>query len=251
LKRLKIKGKLIDKNITYIANSKPLKMRKISLNSILVFNGLIVLVIALALLATRLLLSLLPLGDFTGVVYAIAFLLFLYLSAILAYRLFLKFYPLLPNSENSVEIPEGSKQEFIYHVYLLFYLMLFLPLMNSRLIPITFMRAVYQMLGAKLGANTYCSGLILDPPFTEIGDNTLLGQDCILTCHVIEGKRLAFNKIQIGNHVTIGAKAVIMAGVIIEDRAIVGAGAVVTKGTKIQVKEVWGGVPAKKIKTLS
>ena len=107
------------------------------------------------------------------------------------------------------------------------------------------------MLGAKLGENTYCSGLILDPPLTTIGSNTLLGQDCILACHVIEGKTLAHYPIEIGNNVTIGANATIMAGVTIGDNAIVGAGAVVTKGKEIGAKEVWGGVPARKLQTIN
>jgi acetyltransferase-like isoleucine patch superfamily enzyme len=221
-------------------------MRKISFGAILIFHFLLGLAIILAVLVTQLLIFPLPLGDFTGVICTLAFLIFLYLAAIFIYRLFLRFCPLKTGS-----ITEGSKLEFNYHVYLLFYLILFLPLMQSHLIPISLMRIVYIMLGAKLGENTYCSGLILDPPLATIGSNTLLGQDCILACHVIEGKTLAHYPIAIGNNVTIGANATIMAGVTIGDNAIVGAGAVVIKGSKIGVKEVWVGVPARKLKTLN
>ncbi|SDA22723.1 Hexapeptide repeat of succinyl-transferase [Nitrosospira sp. Nsp18] len=47
---------------------------------------------------------------------------------------------------------------------------------------------------------------------------------------------------------TIGATAVVMSGVTICDDAIVSAGAVVTKGSRIGKGEVWGGVPAKLLK---
>jgi len=41
---------------------------------------------------------------------------------------------------------------------------------------------------------------------------------------------------------------VIMAGVQIGDHAIVSAGAVVTKDTHIAPGEVWGGVPARRLR---
>ena len=48
---------------------------------------------------------------------------------------------------------------------------------------------------------------------------------------------------------TIGATAVVMSGVTIGTGAIVSAGAVVTKGTAIGAGEVWGGVPARLLKS--
>lgn len=218
-------------------------MRKISTRSILVFNSLLIIAILFAILITKISLSRLFFGDFTGLVVTFFFLVFFYLISIFIYRVFLIFFP-LPEGD----IKANSKQEFIVNVYQLFYLIPFHLLLKSQLIPVSLMRVVYVLLGAKMGANTYSSGLIDDPPLTIIGSNTLLGQDCLLTCHIIEGEKLGLQKIRIGNNVTIGAKAVIMAGVTIGDNAIIGAGAVVIKGTKIGAKEVWGGIPAKKIR---
>jgi acetyltransferase-like isoleucine patch superfamily enzyme len=48
--------------------------------------------------------------------------------------------------------------------------------------------------------------------------------------------------------VTIGTTAVVMSDVIIGDGAIVSAGAVVTKGSRIGAGEVWGGMPARRLK---
>jgi acetyltransferase-like isoleucine patch superfamily enzyme len=220
-------------------------MLKINPYSILVFNCLLIISLVLAVVTTKLVLSPVALGDFTGVVYTITFIILLYSISILIYRLFLRFFPLKEG-----QIQPGSKLHFIYHVYLLFYLILFYILTRSKAIPVGLMRLIYLSLGAKLGDNTYCSGTILDPPLTIVGSNTILGQDCVVYAHALEGGKVSHAKIHIGNNVTVGANAVIMSGVMIEDNAIVGAGAIVTKGTTIGSKEVWGGVPAKKIKTL-
>jgi hypothetical protein len=218
-------------------------MRKIGIGEILVFLTLLASALGLAIITTKSLLGRLPLGDFRGVTLVVAAVFFLYLYAFAAYRLFLFFLPL-----GEGEIVEKSREEFGYHVYLLFYLMLFYPLMRSGAMPVPLMRLIYQALGARLGQNTYSSGIILDPLFVEIGANSIVGQFALLVPHVIEGRRLAHNKIRIGNNVTIGAHAVVLSGVSIGDNAIVATGAIVPKGTQIGPSEVWGGVPARLIR---
>jgi acetyltransferase-like isoleucine patch superfamily enzyme len=141
----------------------------------------------------------------------------------------------------------GSQQEFIYHVYILFYLILFYPIMRSGFMPAPFMRGFYLALGTRLGTNTYSQGIIHDPPFVEIGANSVVGQYALLVPHVIEGSRLAHYPIRIGNNVTVGAHAVVLADVVIGDSAIVATGAIVTKGTRIAAGERWGGVPARRL----
>ena len=70
----------------------------------------------------------------------------------------------------------------------------------------------------------------------EIGDNVSVGHNAILHgCKVMD-------------HVLIGMGAIVMAGCLVEKNSIVGAGSVVVKGTHIKSGEVWGGIPAKKIK---
>ena len=216
-------------------------MRKITGPQILVFMTLMSVVLALA-IATDMLLGRLPLGDFRGVAMAVAGIALLYLYALCAYRLFILARP-LPEGE----IPVGSRDEFTYHVYLLFYLVLFYPVMRSGAVPVPLMRLIYLALGARLGANTYSSGIILDPKFVQIGHNSIVGQFALLVPHVIEGIKLAHYPIRIGNNVTIGAHSCVLSGVTIADNAIVATGAVVAKGTQIGPGEIWGGVPARLI----
>lgn len=217
-------------------------VRKILASQIFTFLLILSAVIALAVLTTGGLLGALPLGDFRGVTLMLAAVLFILLYAVGAYRLFLKAMPLPVG-----EIAHHSRAEFTYHVYLLFFLLLFYPVMRSGSVPVPLMRLVYLALGARLGDNTYSSGLILDPIFVEIGDNSIVGQFALLVPHVIEGDKLAHYPIRIGHGVTIGAHSCVLSGVTIGDGAIIATGAVVAKGTQIGAGEVWGGVPAKKI----
>ena len=215
-------------------------MRKITWRQIIVFVTLCVAIVTLATTTAMILPGSLPLGDFRGVIMVLAWALYIYAYAVVVYRLFLAFMP-LPEGE----IPDNSPAEFIYHIYVLFYLIFFYSIMRSGILPAPFMRLFYLALGTRLGINTYSQGIIHDPPFIEIGDNCVVGQGALLIPHVIEGTRLAHYSIHIGNHVTIGANAIVLAGTTIEDDAIVSAGAVVVKGSHIGPGEVWGGVPAK------
>lgn len=218
-------------------------MRKISLAQILTFIALYSIILALGIGSTWLLFGGLPLGDFRGVTLTLAALVLIYLWAFLIYRLFLFMMPLKEG-----DIPEGSHEEFVAHVNILFYLMLFNTLIRTYFLPVPLQRLVYLALGARLGRNTYSAGVFLDPPLTYLGDNCIIGHDAVLFSHAIEGSHLSLSAIRIGNDVTIGATAVLMSGVFIGDGAIVSAGAVVTKGTRIGAGEIWGGVPARPLK---
>ena len=217
-------------------------MRKITIWQIAVFALLLTLSIVTGIVSSLTLASLMPLGGYHEIVVVFNALLLIYLFALLVFRLFLAIFPL-----RAGEIPENSQQEFVYHVYLLFYLILFYPILRSGFVPVPIMRLVYLALGAKLGDNTYSSGIILDAQFVEIGSNSIVGQYALLVPHVIEGKKLAHHPIIMGNNVTIGAGATVLSGVTIGDGAIVSTGAVVTKGSNIGAGEIWGGVPAKQI----
>lgn len=173
----------------------------------------------------------------------------LFLGGALCLLMTLAIYRLLqrvaPLPAGSIDI--GSREESLYHVHLLFYILLFFPLMKSNLLPVPLYRLLYLALGAKLGANTYGGGVLFDPPFIEIGDNTVIGQGCMLVPHVIEGSYLAHHPIRIGNNVTVGANAIVLADVQIGDNVIIAAGAVVPKGSRIANGEVWGGIPARRL----
>ena len=73
----------------------------------------------------------------------------------------------------------------------------------------------------------------------NIGNNVSIGHNAIVHGCTIE------------DNVLIGMGAIVMDDCIVESNSIVGAGSVVVQGTRIKSGEVWGGIPAKKIKDIS
>ena len=166
------------------------------------------------------------------------FLLFL----VLVYRIQMRLFPLKPGV-----VIYNSMERVNAEIHMLFSIMYFVPIMRSFLLPLPFLKLFYQLLGAKLGANTYPSGTLYDPSLINIGSNTILGDNCLFSPHVLETEKLSYAPISVGNNVMIGMRSIILSGAIIEDNAIVAAGALVKKGTHIKAGEVWAGVPAKKV----
>lgn len=99
----------------------------------------------------------------------------------------------------------------------------------------------------------------------HIGDNTMIGSDCMILdtdCHSLypeirsiahtfpldEHENANIAPINIGKDVMIGARCIILKGVAIGDRSVIAAGSVVTKS--VPEGEIWGGNPAKFIKQL-
>jgi len=218
-------------------------MRKIAITAVLVFSACLSVAVILAVGTVRWLLSDLPLGDFRGLVLALSTVILVYGYAIILYRILLFVTPLKEG-----DVTAHSRDECYTQVYFLFYIILFNSLIRTHFLPAPLLRFLYLALGARLGAGAYCVGVILDPPLTQVGNDSIIGHDAVLFCHAIEGDRLGLGMIRIGHHVTIGAKAIIMPDVVIGDGAIVSAGAVVAKGTRIGTGEVWGGVPARRLR---
>lgn len=165
-----------------------------------------------------------------------------YALAILGFRSLQRLAPL-----RGGQIPAGDVQEHRAFLYMLHFILVFNPLLFSRLLPFPVLGVLLRALGAHMGKNSFCAGLVMDPPFVTLGDNSLIGNDAMLIAHVIEGDELAFLPIRIGKNVTIGARAIIMAGVTIDDGAIVGVQSVVRKGAHIRCGETWVGCPARPV----
>lgn len=87
-----------------------------------------------------------------------------------------------------------------------------------------------------------------------IGDNVIMANNVVIVDHdhklghegVVDG--LTSSPVIIGDNVWIGANAVILRSVKIGDGAVIAAGAVVN--CDVPAYEIWGGIPAKKIKKL-
>ena len=90
----------------------------------------------------------------------------------------------------------------------------------------------------------------------NIQDNTMLHctyqkYPLIIGNNVSIGHNAIVHGCTIQDNVLIGMGAIVMDDCLVESNSIVGAGSVVTQGTHIQSGEVWGGVPARKLKDIS
>lgn len=119
-------------------------------------------------------------------------------------------------------------------------------LIHTYLCPVNLRGFVYWLLGTRVGKHSMIGGKIIEPLMVSLGDEVILGEDSLVLGHLITNNNLFLGKVEIGNQVTIGAKSIIMPDVIIEDGAVVWAGSLVSRGTRIKKNEEWLGIPARK-----
>ena len=101
-----------------------------------------------------------------------------------------------------------------------------------------------------------------DVNFIKIGSKVNVQDNVMLHCTFEKFPLIIGNNVSIGHNaivhgctikdnVLIGMGAIVMDDCTVESNSIVGAGSVVTQGTHIKSGEVWGGIPARKIKDIS
>lgn len=101
-----------------------------------------------------------------------------------------------------------------------------------------------------------------DVNYIKMGDKVNVQDNVMLHCTYQKYPLIIGNNVSIGHNaivhgctvqdnVLIGMGSIVMDDCLVEENSIVGAGSVVTQGTHIKSGEVWGGVPARKIKDIS
>lgn len=100
---------------------------------------------------------------------------------------------------------------------------------RSQLLPL------YRRIGARIGEGVVIAGYITEPDLVEIGDNTVVGLQALITPHSIENgtspgeKQLVLAGIKIGSNCIVGAGSVLLPGVEVVSDATVPAGSAVPK----------------------
>ena len=112
----------------------------------------------------------------------------------------------------------------------------------------------YRIAGAKIDVSAFqsSSDSIPDLYMVTIGKNTLLGWNCSIFGHFSPNSATTFlGKVEIGDDVLIGENATVWPNVKIGNGSIVQNKSVVRPGTIIPPNEIWGGIPARKIKDIN
>ncbi len=119
----------------------------------------------------------------------------------------------------------------------------------SLFFPVFSRPAFYALFGARVGRQVAVAGKILDPRLTVLEDNCVLGEGSILTSHAMVQDRFILRAVHVGRRATVGVGCILMPGVQIGPGAVVLPGSVLKTDAKVPAGEIWGGVPAVRLKS--
>jgi gamma-carbonic anhydrase len=99
----------------------------------------------------------------------------------------------------------------------------------------------------RIGARTNIQdGVVIHTASKNNGDlPTFVGDDCTI------GHQALLHACTVGSRVLIGMQACVMDGAVVEDEAILAAGALLTPGKKILSGQLWAGRPARYVRDLT
>ncbi len=109
---------------------------------------------------------------------------------------------------------------------------------------------IHAGFGARIGTQAALAGVLRDHPLLTIGDHATIGQNSVITAHAITRDEIVMAPVRIGRGAVVGINCVVMPGVELGDGAVLAPGGVATAGTRIPAHELWGGIPARKLKDL-
>lgn len=184
------------------------------------------------------------LGIYTPVLAVLAFLLAFGLMCAICTRLIMKFRP-LEAGKHAMDTPLFTRWKLFTVIY---------EFGRGALLPFSVVFAkppLAALFGASIGKDIALGGHLVDPEFISIGDEAIIGQGSVVSAHTITSGYLVLAPVVIGKRATVGVNAVVMSGVQLGDDSVLTPGTTVPPDTVIPPGELWGGNPARKIKSLA
>ena len=116
-------------------------------------------------------------------------------------------------------------------------------------VPSFFANAYFRVCGAKIGKNTQINTFrINDPGLMRIDDDCVIGGSATFNGHLVEKGQMIFAPIHLKAGSLIGAGSTVQPGVTIGENAVIATNALIPKYRTIPAGEVWGGLPAVRIR---
>ena len=116
-------------------------------------------------------------------------------------------------------------------------------------VPSFFANTYFRVCGATIGKNTQINTFRLnDPGLIRIDDDCVIGGGAIFNAHLAERGQMIFAPIHLKAGSLLGTGATVQPGVTIEENAVIASNALVPKYRTIPAGEVWGGLPAVRIR---
>jgi non-ribosomal peptide synthetase-like protein len=110
------------------------------------------------------------------------------------------------------------------------------------------MRALYRLLGARIGARAHLGMVTMGAPdLIEIGADASLGTGVVLDNAKVEGGWLTFGRISIGDDAMVGSGSVLELGTHVGAQGELADLSLLLKGGRVGSGEVWAGSPAERI----
>lgn len=101
-----------------------------------------------------------------------------------------------------------------------------------------------RLLGARIGRRVYIATTgFLEWDLVEVGDRTILNQECILQTHLFEDRVMKADRLRIGADCEVGEQSIVLYDTAIGDGARVGPLSLVMKGETLPAGTAWVGSP--------
>lgn len=122
------------------------------------------------------------------------------------------------------------------------------------IIPPPLKKIFYRFMGGKFGKGIIViGGKITDPHLVTVESEATIGDGAIILPHILSNfpsRAVILGKIHIKRNAMIGVRTILLPGVTVGENSMVNSMSVVPMNTQIPDNEVWGGIPAKKIKSV-
>ncbi len=104
-----------------------------------------------------------------------------------------------------------------------------------------------RLYGLKCGKNVHVATrtYVETAGLVEIGDNSFIGYNSVVTGHANENRAIEVLPTKIGRNVLIGTYSIVSPGAELGDNSVLGAKSALLKKQKMGSNEIWIGIPAK------
>src|ERR1043165_3039096 len=107
-----------------------------------------------------------------------------------------------------------------------------------------FLNLYLKAMGAKIGRRVSINTIhVYEWDLMTIEDDAVLGGDCVVQGHILEGGRMKMRPVRIGKKALVGTGAKVMPGCVVADGAVLAAGSIMKKASTLPANEIWGGTP--------
>jgi non-ribosomal peptide synthetase-like protein len=112
-----------------------------------------------------------------------------------------------------------------------------------------FLNLYLRLMGARIGRRVSINTVhIYEWDLITIEDDAILGGDCVVQGHILEGGRMKLRPVRIGKKALVGTGSKVMPGCELGELSVLAAGSIMKKESSIPAGEIWGGTPPRLIR---